>query len=211
MGLGGDDGLPAGWADPRDGGGRMLSYATKRKGEPLNVIISGLSDPYVLELEGLKSYSKSIGFSSECFGLHYGGYQSADLGDGEGRKDQHYIARQSYFDTIYGPCWESIIGGHHFRAWKQNGTDATTNAWFIAASKELFIGKQHMIAPDGYNVGRDWLVERAVKGGQWEDDSWIAEVEWVEGLLEPGSDGINHAIPQDGKVALLTVHRVFST
>jgi len=209
VGLSSDERWPAGWADPSFGGGRMLDYATKTMGEPMNVIISGLSDPAVLHEEGFKDYSKSIGFSPECLGLHAGGYHSADLGDGNGRQDQHYLARQAYFDTIYGPCWESLIGGNHFRAWKQNGTDANTEAWFLAVSKELFLGKRHTIAADGYNKGRDWLVERAVQGGSWQDKSWIAEIEWVESLLEPGSDGVNHGIAQDGRVAILTVSRVF--
>ena len=56
---------------------------------------------------------------------------------------------------------------------------------------------------------------------------WKADVEWKEGLLEPGSEGstnapfffdiffhdlllvgINHGIEQDGLVAILTVHRL---
>ena len=30
-----------------------------------------------------------------------------------------------------GTCWESIRGGHHFRAWRQNGTEANSGAWFL--------------------------------------------------------------------------------
>ena len=32
-------------------------------------------------------------------------------------------------------CWESWAGGNHFRAWKQNGTDANSGAWFLAVSQ----------------------------------------------------------------------------
>jgi hypothetical protein len=46
-----------------------------------------------------------------------------------------------------------------------------------------------MITPDGYNTGRDWLVNRALRGGQWRGNRWRAEVEWVEGLIEPGIKG----------------------
>lgn len=57
-------------------------------GEPINVIISGHSDPRVLEKRtfhgGLSNYFKSFGFAIECFGLHKGTPQSADLGDGQG-------------------------------------------------------------------------------------------------------------------------------
>ena len=82
-------------------------------------------------------------------GLHYGHIHQANLGDGDGRKSEAFLARQHYF-PIWGTCWESIagsysyyllssvhittgiiIGGHHFRAWKQNGTQADSGAWFI--------------------------------------------------------------------------------
>ena len=74
---------------------------------------------------------RSIGFSEECLGLHYGHIHEADLGDGLGRKDEHFLARQHYFGPIGGTCWESVRGGHHFRAWRQNGTLANSGAWFI--------------------------------------------------------------------------------
>lgn len=73
---------------------------------------------------------RSIGYSEECLGLHYGNIHEADLGDGDGRKDEQFLARQYYF-PIWGTCWESFAGGHHFRAWKQNGSAANTGAWFI--------------------------------------------------------------------------------
>ncbi|CAL1712158.1 unnamed protein product [Somion occarium] len=119
-----------GWIDPRLNGGRLLDFTTKRLGEPLNVIISSLSDPFILSETGLHIYAKSIGFSEECLGLHYGHLHEADLGDGLGRKQEHFLARQHYF-PIGGTCWESVRGGHHFRAWRQNGTLANSGAWFI--------------------------------------------------------------------------------
>ena len=63
-------------------------------------------------------------------GLHYGHIHDADLGDGLGRKPEHMLVRQHYFPVI-GTCWESVRGGHHFRAWRQNGTLANSGAWFI--------------------------------------------------------------------------------
>jgi hypothetical protein len=54
---------------------------------------------------------RSIGFSGECLGLHYGQIHQADLGDGDGRKDEHYLARQYYF-PVWGTCWESVAGLH---------------------------------------------------------------------------------------------------
>lgn len=46
-----------------------------------------------------------------------------------------------------------------------------------------------MIVDDGYNLGRDWLVDRAVQGSRWKGMWWKAEVEWYEGLLKPGKEG----------------------
>lgn len=47
---------------------------------------------------------------------------------------------------------------------------------------------KHMIVPDGYDIGRDLLVERAVQGSHWKGMKWVAEVEWNEGdLLKEGS------------------------
>jgi len=196
-----------GWFDPRINGGRWLDFTTPRKGEPLNVIISALSDPFVLTDDGFHQYSKSIGFAEECLGLHYGHIHEADLGDGNGRIPEQFLARQYYF-PIWGTCLESVVGGHHFRAWKQNGTQASTGAWFIGASKEESSGKNHKIVDNGWNIGRDWLVERAISGSHWKGRWWKASVEWREGLLKPGSEGINHGIKQDGVVAILIVHRL---
>jgi hypothetical protein len=198
-----------GWADPRINGGRLLDFTAPFLGEPLNVILSGLSDPYVLTEEGFREYTKSIGYSNECLGLHIGAIHEADLGDGSGRMPEMYLARQAYF-PVWGTCWESIAGGHHFRAWRQNGTHADSGAWFIGASKEEHSQKRHKIVKDGYNLGRDWFVERALAGSHQKGHNvwWTAKVEWRTGLLEPGSKGVNHGIPQDGRVAVLTVLRV---
>jgi len=200
------------FVDPRIGGGRMLDWSGPNltKAEPLNVIVSGLSDPAVLTHEGFQRYVRSIGFSNECLGLHLGDLQWADLGDGLGRRPEQFLARQTTsLLPMWGTCWESLAGGNHFRSWKQNGTNANTGAWFLAVSAELSSRHNHMIRPDGYNIGRDLLVERAVRGGNWKSDWWKADVDWVEGLLQPGKRGINHNISIDGLVAVLTVKALF--
>jgi len=213
-----------GWYDPRERGGQFLDYTTKKYGEPLNVIISGHSDPFILSDTGLHSYAKSLGYSEECLGLHYGHIHQANLGDGDGRKSEAFLARQHYF-PVWGTCWESIAGGHHFRAWKQNGTQADSGAWFIgyeivcnekilfptskiSASKELDSSRRHIISPDGYNIGRDRFVERAVLGGSWKGMWWKAHVEWRTDLIKEGKKGVNHGIAQDGRIAVLTVVRL---
>ncbi|KAK2465396.1 hypothetical protein APHAL10511_002750 [Amanita phalloides] len=98
-----------GWFDPRDNGGRLLDYTTEIYGEPLNVIISGQSDPFILTDHGFTHYTKSLGYSKECLGLHLGDRHGADLGDGEGIKIQQVIVRQHYF-PVWGTCWESLAG-----------------------------------------------------------------------------------------------------
>jgi len=154
-----------------------------------------------------KKCLRSIGFSEECLGLHIGDIHTANLGDGEDRKPEQFLARQYYF-PVWGTCWESFAGGNHFRAWRQNGTQANSGAWFLGVSKELDSRKHHTIVPNGYNIGRDWLVDRATSGSRWKGMWWKAEVEWKQGLLKPGKEGVNHGIEQDGRVAILTVHRL---
>ncbi|KAJ7913532.1 hypothetical protein B0H13DRAFT_2004702 [Mycena leptocephala] len=221
--------IPLGWIDPRIGGGRLLDFTTKTRGEPLNVIISGTSDPFILTDEGFIAYVASIGYARECMGLHMGHIHLANLGDGDGPKPEALLFRQHYRMPRWGSCWESLAGGHHFRAWRQNGTDGNSGAWFLGASKEEDSRRSHTIVANGYNLGRDWLVEQALEGSElslgggspipegwpWpgtggERLRWTAEVEWVAGLLEPGRQGVNHGIAQDGRVAVLTVSRVQS-
>ncbi|KAI0079467.1 hypothetical protein K474DRAFT_1592051 [Panus rudis PR-1116 ss-1] len=197
-----------GWVDPRLNGGRLLDFTTQRLGEPLNVIITSESDPFILTESGFHIYSKSIGFSTECLGFHYGHLHEANLGDGLGRKQEHYLARQAYF-PIAGTCWESVRGGHHFRAWRQNGTLADSGAWFVGCVSLRFdSSRNHKIDIDGYNKGRDYVVERAISGSYYNGMWWKAEVEWREGLMQRGKKGVNHGIPTDGRVAILTVHRL---
>jgi len=95
------------------------------------------------------------------------------------------------------------------------------------ASKEATSRRRHKIVHNGYNLGRDWFVKRALAGSysKAHQVEWRAEVEWRTGLLEPGNlgtlhlvlsfslayflcPGLNHGISQDGHVAILTVFRV---
>ena len=52
---------------------------------------------------------RSIGFSEECLGIHLGNKHDADLGDGDDKKVQQFLARQYYF-PVMGTCWESFAG-----------------------------------------------------------------------------------------------------
>lgn len=51
-----------------------------------------------------------------------------------------------------------------------------------------------MIVDDGYNKGRNYIVEKATAGTRWKGRWWIAEVEWREGLLKPGKEGDSHFV-----------------
>lgn len=42
-------------------GGSMLDWLANGNGEPLNVIVSGLSSPDVLTVDGIVNYARSIG------------------------------------------------------------------------------------------------------------------------------------------------------
>ncbi|KAJ7858687.1 hypothetical protein B0H14DRAFT_2577661 [Mycena olivaceomarginata] len=172
-------------------------------GEPLNVIISGLSSPEVLTDAGLLHYAQAIGFSFECLGIHLGDPQSANLGDGNGWVNQtvclHYNLsielRQDFGDDDIGTCLESLVGGNHFRVFRQNGTLANSGALFLAVSQEEDVWDGHTIIPDGYNAGLTYH----------ERTTYSTVARNLTGLLPAGSTGVNHGIATDGITVLLTV------
>lgn len=47
----------------------------------------------------------------------------------------------------------------------------------------------HKIVENGYNIGRDLIVDKAIKGTRYLGRSWETSVVYVEGLLPPGSEG----------------------
>jgi len=152
----------------------------------------------------------SIGSATEteCFGIHLGGPQQTNLGDGRGWVNQTAVIRFDYNNTFDGTCLESLTGGNHFRFWQQT----TTEAFFIATSVEEWAGEEHTISPNGYDRGRDEIVEAAVSGiATYECTTYNASVLYIAGLLQAGSEGINHNITFDGLVALLTIHSEHSS
>ncbi|KAI0330144.1 hypothetical protein GY45DRAFT_1324025 [Cubamyces sp. BRFM 1775] len=191
--------------NPADGGGSMLIDAGNGFGEPLNVIISGLSSPGVLNEDGLENYARAIGFSTECFGIHLGNPFPANLGDGHGWVNQTVELREDYGDASAGTCLESLIGGDHFRVYFQNGPSADSGAAFLAVSKEEPATDNHDIVPDGYNIGRDELVAGAVGTTSYNGVTYSTTAQNVTGLLPVGSNGVNHGIAIDGIVTVLTV------
>ncbi|GLB37227.1 hypothetical protein LshimejAT787_0402780 [Lyophyllum shimeji] len=191
--------------NPTAGGGSMLDNAGSGGGEPLNVIISGLSSPDVLTDDGIVNFARAIGFSTECFGVHLGDPQSANLGDGDGWVNQTIELREDYGDADAGTCLESLVGGNHFRVYRQNGPTANSGALFLAVSQEENVSQGHTIAPDGYGIGRDRLVSSAIGKTSFGGVSYTTSAKNLTGLLAPGSNGINHGIATDGITTLLTV------
>jgi len=194
---------------PTAGGGSELDDAGTGVGEPMNVIISALSSPEVLTDDGFLNFVQSVGLSTECLGVHLGGPQSANLGDGNGFVNQTVELRQDFGDPLLGTCVESLIGGNHLRMFRQNGSLADSGALFLAVSMEEDVEEGHDIVPNGYNIGRNEFVATAIAGQtSFLGVTYSTTAENITGLLEPGSTGVNHGIAQDGIVTLLTVTTV---
>ncbi len=70
------------------------------------------------------------GSSTECLGIHLGNSQTANLGDGNGNVAQTMELRENL--KFGGTCGESLVGGNHFRMFRQNGTNHDTGALFLA-------------------------------------------------------------------------------
>ncbi|KAF8921100.1 hypothetical protein CPB85DRAFT_1168814, partial [Mucidula mucida] len=191
--------------DPRLAGGSMLNNAGGGLGEPLNVIISGQSSPEVLTNAGIVQYARAIGFSEECLGIHLGDPQAANLGDGHGWVNQTMELREDYGDPDIGTCLESLIGGNHFRVYRQDGPGANSGALFLAVSQEEDVFEQHTIIPDGYNIGRNKLVQHALGAHEFDGVTYETTAKNVTGLMPAGAVGVNHGIATDGIVTLLRV------
>lgn len=138
----------AGFDDPRANGGQMLTVSLAHfhsrqmvclyvlqianntnppgLGEPLNTILSAESDARVLDVNiekgGFLNYMLATSLGEECLGQHYGDYQMANLGDGNGNTTEMEVLRWNYGDIYIGTCRETFNGGLHLRYWRQNHT-----------------------------------------------------------------------------------------
>ncbi|KAJ7099924.1 hypothetical protein B0H15DRAFT_502133 [Mycena belliarum] len=179
--------------DPRALGGAWLNYAGPHKGgEPLNVIISGHSTPSVLTDTGFRAYAEAIGFAPECLGLHIGFLQAANLGDGHGWVKQIMELREDYGSSWLGACLETVVGGNHLRMYRQDGYTAGSGALFLAVSKEESLLQEHTISHDGYDAGRDLLVQRARGQITAKGITYTTTVRRLTGLMAHGAAGVNH-------------------
>lgn len=218
----------------------MMTYIpteyTVGLGEPVNAILSSKSDPQILIDQeangGLRNYFLSFQYGAECLGQHEGSHQIIDLGDGNGPKNETAVIRFDYGDPSLGTCQETIQGGNHFRYWVQNGPTHNSSAVFMACSAEHSLQLGHLIIPNGYNLGRDWIVGNAtsqpinsstvtntsVFHGQtsFNGFTYNTTATYISGILQNTSSGVNHAgdvaLPGqnaiDGLISVLEVHIV---
>ncbi|BGP55562.1 hypothetical protein JCM8202v2_003167 [Rhodotorula sphaerocarpa] len=209
----------SGFYNPTAGGGSWLTVAvqsaTRTLGEPINIVVSNASDPSILTEAGFIDYAHSLNFSTDCLGVTLGGTQSADLGDGLGFHPQANILREDFGNLERGTCDESLQGGNHFRMFHQNGSSADSGAWFLAASKEQNLTLHHMIVPNGYDLGRNDLVSRALTPGGTRSPTtgvlYTADAKNVSGVgyfSGVTTSEINHDIAIDGQITVLTVRRL---
>jgi len=221
------------YVDPKSEGGSMLTIVNGTYpaglGEPLNVILSAESDSAVLVPSlfdgGYLNYMLSTFLANECLGAHMGSDQLANLGDGRGNVTQAAELRWDFGDPYIGSCQETFDGGLHLRYWVQN----TTGAYFMAVSVEKSLNEGHDIVVNGYDRGRDDLVgnvtgshvmsgnvtnQTSLSGqSSFGNYTYQTDVQYVSGLLQNSSDGINHYLTVeangqpaiDGLVAVLTV------
>lgn len=82
--------------------------------------------------------------------------------------------------------YTNLQGGNHFRYWQQT----TTKAFFLAASVELNLESGHDIEPNGYDLGRDYLVGNATQGTtSFLGVRYETTSSYISGLLQPGTNG----------------------
>ena len=99
----------------------------------------------------LDSFSPS---GTECLGIHLGGAQAANLGDGNGWVNQTLELRQDYGNSGLGSCLESLTGGNHLRLFRQNGPTANTGALFLACVCQSFVRRTDTDGIDQRFTGR---------------------------------------------------------
>lgn len=194
------------------------------EGEPLNVIISNTSSPDVLKPEGFLIWATALGFGVSCLGQ--GDSQTimyANLGNGNRNVKQgsesglNGVLRWNYGFPDVGTCKESIVGGSHFRWFTQRLH--MDRSIFISVSLEQSLENLHNIERDGYNRGRDDVIERATNpdGIEWEGNKFRATVQWIDSgiLMNATSNNISHAEMAakgqpvvDGRVAVLYIQTI---
>ncbi|KAG8742177.1 hypothetical protein FRC10_001933 [Ceratobasidium sp. 414] len=174
---------------------------------------------------------RSIGFSEECLGIHIGDIHSADLGDGEGRKDEQFLGPpflhpsppSSYLALPRNspPALLSHLGYMLGvpRGWKPlSGMAPARHGCLVSCVRPVSLFGR---SDTNLTLGLCATQRFQGKGNHHEiiDDGYNigrdflvsqalrkgARVEWRDDLIAEGDEGINHGISQDGRVAILTV------
>lgn len=186
------------------------------KPEPINVIISAESSfgritgfnnsEIFLAQNGLSQYLSALNFSDECLGLHLSTPAYANISSTTPQR-LDFLYRENFGNLEQGTCLESLNGGYHFRGWRQG----TSGAWFLGASKEQNLTMKHDLVPNGYDIGRDEVVRRALLGGtdargcKWKP----ATLQNLTNLVSSDAGGVNgvynHDIGINGSISLLTI------
>lgn len=137
---------------------------------------------WVTEMIGHQS-STSPGSPTSPSGGHAGKASQVDITSAPGDRTARtlQVARGSL-----GKCFPTFLSQRYFL------NHHMVYVISRSASKEEPSQKRHKIVENGYNLGRDWFVKRALAGGLWKGHQiwWRANVEWRTGLLEPGSKGV---------------------
>ncbi|EKM51801.1 uncharacterized protein PHACADRAFT_150511 [Phanerochaete carnosa HHB-10118-sp] len=194
-----------GFVNPTTQNGSFFLTANDGLGEPLNVVISGLSSPEVLTDNGFLNFARAVGLTQDCSIFPAGTPFTANLGDGGGPQNQTMELREDFGDPLFGSCLEVFMGGVHLRVFRQSGPLANTSALFLAVSNEEDLFHNHTIAQNGYDTGRDLFANTAAGITQFNGTSYNTTVQNLIGVMPVGSQGVNHGIPVDGNATLLTV------
>ncbi|KAM0787149.1 hypothetical protein ACM66B_006400 [Microbotryomycetes sp. NB124-2] len=198
------------FVDPRLAQGQWRAFFDDLypdKGEPLNVVVSALSDRSVTrDARGLEDWLSSIQYGVQCLGMHKGKKQQANLGDGNGFVEQAGLVRWTYgLPSHGGTCFESLAGGSHIRYWFQNGPLARTGAVFLAASDEKDAIGAHSIITDGDKIAH-LATQPEGTVSPLSGTTYTATAQYVDGLLPSGSAGLNHDVASDGRLAVVRVN-----
>jgi len=125
-------------------------------------VISGKRSSEVLTKDGFLSYTRAVGYSSECFEQHARGKQRANFGDGNGWLGQR-VRNSSPFNfrfvndayrkssgsiPVPGTSLESLIGGARvcFNFFRDDSKA-------LSISREQGVFAVYNIIPGGYNIG----------------------------------------------------------
>lgn len=194
------------YINPSIFGGKVQMYYTTAHApppEPINVILIGQDgDGGTLRIsdEHLHQWAQAMGYETDCMGLHKGNYFYAKI-DSFGEKVQQHQFRQVVGPRLFGSCLETLTGGNHFRAFRQNDT----GAWFLGASVEENIFTHHTLVGDGYDRGRSQLVKSAQAGATRDGCWWQPAVVTIDSTFQDGlrDEILNHGITSDGNVAVI--------